>query len=281
MNKKVKILAGFIAFVLIGIILWCTNGLVGNPISKKIAQNKANDYISKKYSDMELNIEKPHYNFKDGNYYVRVNSSNSKDTYFDIDVSPLGKIVYDSYETRVLDKHNTFDRINDSYGKRVLELFDSERFPYKSEIAFGSIETIEENEMSEQLGYKPYGIDTKLLELDKEYDINDLSKKYGHIVFYAQDEDISIEKVSEIMLNLKNILDKNEIYFYAIDFVLEKPRNEDSTPTSDEDIRVEQFLYKDIYEKDLEKRVQKSYEKLKEYYKILDEEKKIEEEKYS
>ena len=41
MKKSVKILAGITAFILIGGILWFANGLLGNPISKALANNTA------------------------------------------------------------------------------------------------------------------------------------------------------------------------------------------------------------------------------------------------
>lgn len=102
MKKSAKILAGIAAFVLIGVILWFANGLLGNPISKALANNTAKKYVAENYSNMKLDISEVSYSFKDGEYYANIKSPTSKDTYFTISISPLGKIGYDSYEDNVV-----------------------------------------------------------------------------------------------------------------------------------------------------------------------------------
>ena len=124
MKKSVKILAGITAFVLIGGILWFASGLLGNPISKALANNTAKKYIAKNYSDMDLNISEVSYSFKDGNYHTDVKLSTSKDTYFTISISPLGKLQYDSYENDVTKRNNTYIRLNEEYGEKVKEVFE-------------------------------------------------------------------------------------------------------------------------------------------------------------
>lgn len=273
MKKSVKVLAGVTAFLLIIGILWFANGLLGNPISKTIANNTAKEYLSENYSNMKLNVSDAYYNFKTGSYDVEIKSPTSKDTHFYLSISPFGKITYDSYENDVVDRYNTFNRINESYSSKVKKVFDSKDFPYESEIYFGEIidkEGLVVSE-SEEYTYPIYGIDGKKLELDKDYDMYEIGKKAGHIVFYAEDDEVTVKKASEILLNIKNIFDKENIPFYAIDFTLEKPRNEEGTPNSDDtSIRIEHFLYEDIYEENLEQRISKAEKDLKKYYEIMD-----------
>lgn len=273
MKKSVKVLAGVTAFLLIIGVLWFANGLLGNPISKTIANNTAEEYLSENYSNMKLNVSDAFYNFKTGTYDVEIKSPTSKDTYFYLSISPFGKITYDSYESDVVDRSNTFNRINESYSSKVEKVFDSKDFPYESEIYFGEIvdkEGLVVSE-SEEYTYPVYGLDIKKLELDKDYDMYEMGKKAGHIVFYAEDDEVTVKKASEILLNIKNIFDKENIPFYAIDFTLEKPRNEEGTPNSDDtSIIVEHFLYEDIYEENLEQRISKAEKDLKKYYEIMD-----------
>lgn len=277
MKKSTKICAGITAFLLIIGVMWFANGLLGNPISKTIANNSAKEYIEKNYSNMDLNISDAFYNFKTGTYDSEVKSPTSKDTHFYLSISPFEKITYDSYENDVVDRYNTFNRINESYSSKVGKVFDSRDFPYKSEINFGEImdiENLKENlEINKDNGltYPIYGIEGKKLELDKDYDMYEMGKKAGHIVFYAEDEEITLKKASEILLNIKNILDEENISFYAIDFTLEKPRNKEGAPSSDDtSIRIEHFLYEDIYEENLEQRISKAEKDLKKYYEIMD-----------
>lgn len=273
MKKSVKVLSGVTAFLLIIGILWFANGLLGNPISKTIANNTAKEYVAENYSNMKLNVSDAYYNFKTGSYDVEIKSPTSKDTYFYLSISPFGKITYDSYESDVVDRYNTFNRINESYSSKVEKVFDSKDFPYESEIYFGEIidkEGLVVSE-SEEYTYPVYGLDIKKLELDKDYDMYEMGKKAGHIVFYAEDDEVTVKKASEILLNIKNIFDKENIPFYAIDFTLEKPRNEEGTPNSDDtSIIVEHFLYEDIYEENLDQRISKAEKDLKKYYEIMD-----------
>lgn len=276
MKKSTKILAGVSAISLIIILLWFANGLLGNPISKMMANNTSKGYIAKNYPNMELNISGASYSFKTGDYYVEVKSPTSKDTHFSLTISPFGKIIGDSYDNNVLDKYNTLYRIDLAYRSKVKEVFEEEDFPYKSDIYFGDIKDKESVEVSEddEYSYPNYGLDREKLELDKDYNIYEVGKKAGHIVFYAEDEDISIKRTSEILLDIKDILDKENISFYAIDFSLEKPRSEDGLSNSDDtSIKVEEFLYKDIYKEDLDKRISKAHEDLQKYYEKQDLEK--------
>lgn len=273
MKKSVKILAAVTAFILIGGILWFANGFLGNPISKALANNTAKKYIAKNYSNMNLHISEVSYSFKDGNYHAYVKSPTSKDTYFNISISPLGKLQYDSYENDVTKRNNTYIRLNEEYGEKVKEVFEDKNFPYKSDIFFGELKEITSKELeSEYNDFGPvYGIDLSKLELDKSYDINEMGKKYGHIVFYAKDEDISIKKASEILLHIKKILDEKNVSFYAMDFSLQKPRSEDENINpNDKSIDIQEFLYSDIYEKGLENRIKENSQKLEKYYEEQD-----------
>lgn len=273
MKKSVKVLVGMTAFVLIGGLLWFANGLIGNPVSKALANNKAKKYVSENYSDMELQISDVYYSFKDGYYHADIKSLTSKDTYFSIRLSFLGKVEYDSYEDNVVKKVNTYRRFDEEYNSKLKSIFEDKDFPYESDICFGELKEMPLEDLDSKYSeFGPvYGINLGELELDKNYDINEMGKEYGHIVFYAQDEEISIKRASEILLDIKNILDKNNISFYAIDFTLEKHgEGNEKVNTNDKSISIEEFLYEDIYEEGLENRMEESSDKLQEHYKEQD-----------
>lgn len=279
MKKSLKVLAGITAFVLIGGILWFANGLIGNPVSKSLANNTAKKYVSENYPDMNLDISDVYYSFKDGCYHANIKSLTSKDTYFSIRLSSLGKVKYDSYVDNVVKKVNTYRRLDEEYNSKLKSIFEDKDFPYDSDISFGELKGMPLEDLNSKYSeFGPvYGMNLSELELDKNYDINEMGKEYGHIVFYAQDEDISIKRASEILLDIKNILDKNNMSFYAIDFTLEKHREQDEkVNTNDKSISIEEFLYEDIYEKGLENRMKEAYDKLQEHYKEQDKIKKEE-----
>ena len=101
--------------------------------------------------------------------------------------------------------------------------------------------------------------------------MDDLGKSYGHIILYVEDEDVSMNRASEILIDVKNILDNKNIEFYAIDFTLEKPLKEGISINNEKSISVQQFLYEDIYEKELIERMEKAAYNLQQYYKEQDE----------
>lgn len=276
MKKKMKILAGITAFALIGGLLGVANAFVGNPISKMLAERTAEKYIEENYSNMELELTDATYSFKSSNYYVDVKSPTSIDTHFTISLSALGKVEGDYYENSVLQKWNTFERISNSYRTKVEAIFDQSDFPYASTICFADLvgRTAEEVSRDEESFGPIYGLIIEDLELDKDYDIAELGKTAGSVVFYAEDEDVSVKRAAEILLDIKSILDQENLPFYTIDFVLEKPRKEDEKPMRDAvTVSVNEFLYSDIYEEGLEQRITDAAKALEEYYKEQDAEK--------
>lgn len=265
MKRKTKIILASIVFILVALMLWVANGFLGNPVSKFIANKSAIRYIEKTYPEMDLELGEPKYNFKNGRYNIPVNSSGSIDTSFSIDVSLIGKIKNDSYENYVLSGFNTWQRINREYREIVNNLFESQKFTYKTNIYFGEIKIKEESEDS----FGPsYGLNLERLALDKIYDIGKIASEAGHLVVYLEDEELNAGRASEILLDIKNLFDSENIPFYAVDISLEKPIEEGEK--NQETFKVREFLYSDIYEKDLDARVGEAARELEKYYKKQD-----------
>lgn len=265
MKKPLKVLIIIFVVAIIAIGAWIANGFLGNPISKAIAKNTANKYVAEHYANRDFVVDNVFYNFKDGYYHAEVVSPSSIDTHFSVSVY-LNKVAGDSYEDYVLSGWNTYERIDEQYRNMVEDVFSSENFPLRSDIDFGSIEMYNE-EGPTSFDEPDYGVKLSELELDKEYDIKQLAKTTGHIVYYAQDNEVSFAKASESLLIIKDALDKADIPFYAIDFVLEKPRNASGSPSDDDtSIHTANFLYDDIYEEGLSERIEQAHHKLMEYY---------------
>ncbi|MBM4764568.1 hypothetical protein [Bacillus sp. B15-48] len=116
-NRKkllLKIIAGSLAIALIGGILFITNSFVGNPISASFANKTIKQYVEQNYSSLDLELQKASYNFKDGSYAARAESKTSIDTKFYIYYRD-GEILRDDYETYVIGKFNTLQRLSDEY----------------------------------------------------------------------------------------------------------------------------------------------------------------------
>ena len=263
------ILGTTVTVIFVAIFLFFVNAFFGNPISHILAEKAAKEYVEENYSQMDVYIDKVGYSFKFPSYYAIVRSNSSIDTHFTIYITMDGKVEYDTYES-VLDGWNTYHRIDEEYRKKVAAILDNSLLPIDVNFAYGSLQ-MDEKETND---YRPvqYGIKVSELELDKEYDVLELGKTAGHIVCYAFSEELTIEKLAEYMMNVKEKLDEAGITFYAMDFVLQAPVGEEYDATVDErrELYVGHFLYEDIYEEGLTQRVQEAYEKLHAYYTEMD-----------
>ena len=267
-----KIAAWFTSIILVIVGALVAFVPFGNPLSKYLVTKNAEIYIQENYNDSDFEIEDVAYDFKTGNYYVQVMSPSSGDSSFTIYAGTNGKIGYDTYEDAVLQKWNTANRINNEYWYAVKDIVENESFPYYQHIGFGNIEfTDSDTPIGSDI--PKYAIATSDLELDGVYDIYEMGKKAGHLTIYIYDNDVSTERLSEILLGIRKLFDEENISFYVIDCVLEYPRPEDDGPWKDGRVEVMEFLYDDIYEEGLNERVKESNEKAKAYYEAMDAEK--------
>lgn len=121
-NKRaLKIIAGLVAIGLIIAILAITNAFVGNPISMKLAERAIDKHVEENYSDLDLQVGKVYYDFKDGAYRGDVHSNRSVDTSFVVYYS-RGKIYRDTYEGDVLELWNTIQRLSADYSNLAREI---------------------------------------------------------------------------------------------------------------------------------------------------------------
>ena len=265
-NKGLTIALVCIGILVLGMVLWFVNAFWGNPISRMLTNHCAKQYVRTQYEDMDLQISEVGYNFKTGGYYVFVESSTSIDTHFSLEFNSLGQLQEDSYESYVLNKWNTYERIDEVYRKKVDEVLEDKTFPYKSDIMFGTIE--EWNDMKD-FGEK-YGIKREELVVDQEYDVMELAKEAGHLILYVEDETVTIERMAKILLHIKEILENRGIAFYAVDLTLEEPRKEDVLRKDQLQISVHDFKYEEIYKEKLTERLSQAANQLEAYYEEQD-----------
>lgn len=270
MNKFVKcILAVIVILILTGAFLF-----FGNPVSEFLVKRNAEKYIAENYKAYDYIVESVNYDFKTGNYYANISSPSSIDSSFTLYAGANGKIGFDTYESAVEGKWNTAGRINDEYRLKVEKALENEEFDYECNIGFGDIE-FTQSDAPADASVPEYAISTSSLELDKNYDVNEFGKKAGHITVYIYNEDVSIEKLSEILLSFKKAADSENLDFYVIDCVLEYPNGDDEALWRDDRVEVMGFLYSEIYSGGLSKRVQQSNEKARAYYEAQNAEKEV------
>ena len=268
-RKALKIIALVLALVLIAGIGWFANALVGNPVSKYLANRSAEKYISEVYPEEDFLVREVRYDFKVGGYYAKIYSPRSIDSDFELRIDFIGKVLYDTYEYNVLTGENTAYRINKEYREAVDRVLNSPSYPYNSHIAFGDIEFIPE-EYKDNYDVPSYAIVTETLTPDILYDINEMGRKAGHLVIYVADDELTEEKMAETLLGIKDIFDKSGVSFYAINCQIENRKADEPPSTDIKQIEVQHFLYSDIYEEGLAERVKKSIKATEEYYREMD-----------
>lgn len=210
-SKTKKILAVITACILITIILFIINSFVGNPVSKYFAERSVKQYISAKYSDLELETDKPAYNFKFGYYTVNVKAKNSIDTHFDVYCNGYGRAIRDDYEIDVLEGFNTWQRVNDEYSKYAEKLIKSKlKYDYDMLIA----------DVIDKEGSK--------LELDKKYDMHDKAIR-GSITLYIYSDDRTWDNVAKVTRELDKMLSDENLNIDKYTVVLDNKADKSSS----------------------------------------------------
>ena len=274
MKKYIRIFLTIAIITLAGIALYFYLGFFGNPISKLLCKNTAEKYVAENYPHCYVNSRG--YNFKDGNYFANIQCETSPDTNFFIYTDWLGNFRRDSYESYVASGHNTQNRMMMEYRDLLDKAMPQEEVDFGIDIYYGDIlsQGSYERYFSEKYPDKLHYMPQEEIILDKQYNFTDVSYKYGYVCLYAMDEDVSVERACEILLTVKQQLDEDNIGFYYIDFVLEKPRKTDGMPNDDETrINIDHFRWDDIYEDGLAERVQNAHDELTAYYEKMDAEK--------
>lgn len=265
MKKRIlKIAALVLAVVLIIGVCLFANSLVGNPISKALAENTAEKYIKEAYGDKDYELEEVTYSFKDGYYHALVSSPSSMDTSFTLLINGFGKLRYDCFENNVTNGWNTASRLDAEYRKAIKVIFDSSAFPYNENIGYGELIFVP-RENKDAPDIPEYALITDELTLDAYYNVNELGARAGKLTVYVEDDNVSAERLAEMLLKIRECFDSTGVGFYAIDCVLEHPQNEDGFYEYGS-VEVMEFLYADIYQEGLVERVKAADEAAKAYY---------------
>ena len=269
MKKKIlKIAAFVVALALIVGVCIFANSLVGNPISKMLATNTAKQYIKENHPDMDYQLDGVTFNFKFVCYNAYFSSPSSPDSSFTLMLGMDGKIIQNYYEAHVIERGNTARRLEEEYRAAVGKVLDNPSFPYNSHIDYGELQFIQEEYRNAE-GVPPYALITNELELDGIYDVNELGAKAGKLTLYVYDDTVSVERLAEIILDIKGMLDDAGVRFYVMDCVLEYPKPE-SGEWKQGRVEVMDFLCSDIYEEGLAERVQASNDAAEDYYDEMD-----------
>ena len=273
MKKYIRIIGIVLLIALIAVLIWFGNVMMGNPVSHALASKAAKAFLSDQFSGTDYQMERITYSFKDGRYHAFMVSPTSIDGDFSVCFSMLGEYCYDTYDS-VLDGWNTAQRLESEYRKLTDTILNDPALPYDNtqiySIMFGELEIYPKEFIDDPNVHDipDYSLVQDDLELNKIYDIKELGAQAGHLILYVDNEVISVEEAARIMLDFRSMFDKADIPFYAMDFVLRQPRTEDGQ-SDDEEIRINDFLYQDIYVEGLTDRIETAIEETAAHYAML------------
>lgn len=198
-------------------VLFVANTLVGNPVSKFLADRAADKVIAQKYSHLDLSREKVIYNLKDGDYIVFLEDKNSVDSQFALHFDSFGRLMWDSYDDRISNTMMRFDRVVSQYGRSLEKKYD---FPYTITLSSWDKEDPAE-----------------YLKVDQPVDVKHLPYKL-QAQAYGVGKDATAEEAMAVLKQLQQIMDKEglEVVDYAIDLVPEKDRGKEGEVETWEDM---------------------------------------------
>ena len=276
MKKRILKIAAFVlALALIVGVCVFANSLVGNPVSKLLATKTAEKYLEENHPGKDYQLDGVTFSFKLTCYYAYFSSPGSPDSSFSLMLGMDGKIIHDYYENNVLVGWNTARRLSDEYRAAVGKVLDNPTFPYQIDIGYGDLEFISE-EYKNAPEVPDYALITNDLELDGIYDIGELGAKAGKLTVYIWDDTVTVERLAEIMLDMKKMLEDAGVRFYIMDCVLQYPKPEEGAWKQDR-VEVMDFLCSDIYEEAMAARVREANDAATDYYNAMDAIKKQEE----
>ena len=216
MKKKINWgLFGLLIFVivLIGFIANFFMAFFGNPITKLIATSKIEKYVLDTYPDQDLEVSSAVYNFKFGDYISHVQSRSSEDTVFT--VSWHKGVVNDTYDQDVTKHYQTYIRLQNNLSKLVQDSIGKE-FPYETFIVFADLDKSRD--------------DFSMLTLDMPFDSAALPVPTTLTIYFYEDK-INYEVFRTHILELRDVMKKNDIRIDYYSIVMEKTPEDGEKPT--------------------------------------------------
>lgn len=249
--------AVFFALALIVGLLTLGNALIGNPISKKLAETAAEAYLEGKFPESDLYIADIWHDSKQGEYEMEIQSSSSQDTYFTIIVRPDGSVRFDTFDN-VLTGRNTAERIGEAYRQVAEQAVQRLNLTYKRAYISCDLE-FEHRQWKDDPYEFQYFLNGEALIPDGAYDVEMLGALAGKVSVTVENTEVSAERAADILQEIRQLMDEAGVPFHSVDLTLEYPRPENAMdPRKEGQIRIEGFFYEDIYEDGLVSRVREA-----------------------
>ena len=208
-----RILAAFFALALLVILFFFYNAFNGNPVSAAIVTARVHSYVDDKWPKEGFSISWANYDFKTGLYSCHVSHPESPDTSFRVSGNITGSL-YDNYELAVIQKENTYFRLQQEMDNQLSALLREETgFPFR--MLYCSFSEKE-------------GQDRSRIHLDMEFQLSSLPYPVC-ITAYTQtdNETPSWEEMAQKLLVLSRTAKNHGLSVSTYSFCLEGPYSTD------------------------------------------------------
>ena len=243
------------------------NALVGNPISKMLAEGTAKKHVAASYPNTGYTVESVSYSFKTGEYYALVNNPSNVDEHFSLTLSMLGKLLDDDYTFRVEEHQNVANRIYFEYRALVDAVLTSYAYPYSVSLGYGDFLIADEHEFSPENALK-----RSELKNGEAYNVGELGGKSAMLVLYIDSDAVTTQRAAEVLLKTKELMNRSGVYFYAVHLVVQYSPYDEQKPYARPEGRVDllNFLASDIYEDGITARIEDCAKSTQDYYSRLE-----------
>lgn len=230
------------------------NAFLGNPLSRMLAERAAENYLAGKFPEGGYEVENVWFDSKRGHYGIVVHKSGSQDVYFTVDTDMKGNFHHDTYD-HVLTGWNTAHRLESEYETLADSALLRLNLTYSRAYVSSSLE-FEHRQWKDDPYAFQYFLNGEALVPDGAYEIETVGALVGKVSVSVEDAEVSAERAAQILLESRRLMDEAGVPFHSIDLTLRYPRPENAMePRKEGQIRIEGFLYEDIYADGLAERV--------------------------
>lgn len=227
------------------------NAINGNPVSRMLARKAAENYLAGKFPDAGYVIAEIRYDSKRGHYQAEIVKPGSLDVSFTVDADEKGNFHHDTYDD-VLTGRNTAERLERQYQEQAETALLRLNLGYRATVGCGL--EFEWRPYQGDMGNPQYILDGEPLVPDREYKVDDLGEQIGNIRVTVETETVSRETAADILLEIKSLMEEENVPFHSVDLTLQYPRKE-PLGRREGSFTVSGFLREDIYEEGLAERL--------------------------
>lgn len=228
MKKKImRGLALIVSLILISGLYILYSAFYGNPIKKWTLRSSLIRYAEEHHPDERAQYSQVRYNFKDSQYYINVTINGSEDEAYTVSYYAARKEYDDDYRWRVIDRYNTWSRLEMEYRSFIDEQLAA--YPIEFELSFGTLDQemtqIHHLELNSEIDFYNPPLNTSLIVWiqSEQITVDELEKQLIDLYTHFQRRGIRIDDISLTLRNADNHSEDLMVHNFLTERILENP----------------------------------------------------------